>query len=77
MSSPSYEVTRIIDISDSIFLMAFTTSLQAQVVATISVFATSSFGEHSLISTVTVVQQVVNGKIPKSLRLFYVNSDQR
>lgn len=45
----------------SIFLMAFTTSLEGQVVLSLSVFATSSFNNHSLISTVYVVQGVVNG----------------
>lgn len=45
----------------SIFLMAFTTSLERQVASTISVLATSLFGEHSLISTVYVVQGVVYG----------------
>ncbi|KAG9236867.1 siderophore iron transporter-like protein [Amylocarpus encephaloides] len=43
----------------SIFLMAFTTSLEGQVVQSLSVFATSSFSKHSLISTVYVVQGVV------------------
>jgi hypothetical protein len=42
--------------------MAFTTSLEGQVVQSLSVFATSSFKSHSLISTVYVVQGVVNGK---------------
>ncbi len=46
----------------SIFLMAFTTSLEGQVVQSLSVFATSSFNNHSLISTVYVIQGVVNGK---------------
>ncbi|QSZ29992.1 hypothetical protein DSL72_004510 [Monilinia vaccinii-corymbosi] len=43
-----------------IFLIAFTTSLEGQVVASLAVFATSSFNNHSLISTVLVVQNVVN-----------------
>lgn len=38
-------------------MTAFTTSLKAQVVNILSVFVTSSFGEHSLISTVMVVQK--------------------
>ncbi|PVH80094.1 MFS general substrate transporter [Cadophora sp. DSE1049] len=47
----------------SIFLMAFSTSLEGQVVQSVSVFATSSFQTHSLISTVYVVQGVVNAVI--------------
>ncbi|TVY83694.1 Siderophore iron transporter mirC [Lachnellula suecica] len=47
----------------SIFLMAFSTSLEGQVVQSVAVFATSSFGQHSLISTVYVVQGVVNAVI--------------
>ncbi|KAB8291531.1 hypothetical protein EYC80_006333 [Monilinia laxa] len=46
-----------------IFLIAFTTSLEGQVVASLGVFATSSFNNHSLISTVLVVQNVVNAVI--------------
>jgi hypothetical protein len=41
--------------------MAFTTSLEAQVISSLSVYATSSFNNFSLISTVLVVQGVVNG----------------
>lgn len=44
-----------------IFLMAFCTSLEGQTVASLAVYATSSFSKHSLISTVLVVQNVVNG----------------
>ncbi|CZR66843.1 probable major facilitator protein MIRC (siderophore transporter) [Phialocephala subalpina] len=47
----------------SIFLMAFTVSLEQQTVLSLSVFATSSFKQHSLISTVYVVQGVVNAVI--------------
>jgi MFS family permease len=43
--------------------MAFTVSLEQQVVQSLSVFATSSFAKHSLISTVYVVQGVVNAVI--------------
>ncbi|KAJ8068056.1 hypothetical protein OCU04_003633 [Sclerotinia nivalis] len=43
----------------SIFLISFTTSLESQVVMSLSIFATSSFNNHSLISTVLVVQSVV------------------
>ncbi|PQE09180.1 siderophore iron transporter mirC protein [Rutstroemia sp. NJR-2017a BBW] len=46
-----------------IFLIAFSTSLEGQVVASLAVFATSSFNNHSLISTVLVVQGVVNAVI--------------
>ncbi|KAI6548737.1 hypothetical protein MCOR09_011675, partial [Pyricularia oryzae] len=42
-----------------IFLMAFSTSLEAQTTFSYSAFATSSFQSHSLLSTVTVVQSVV------------------
>ncbi|CAD6444946.1 1c296539-885c-419b-8c11-1f1b056d9e2f [Sclerotinia trifoliorum] len=42
-----------------IFLISFTTSLESQVVMSLSIFATSSFNNHSLISTVFVVQSVV------------------
>lgn len=41
--------------------MAFVTSLDGQTVASLSVYATSSFGMHSLISTVLVVLNIVNG----------------
>ncbi|PCG91911.1 Major facilitator superfamily domain, general substrate transporter [Penicillium occitanis (nom. inval.)] len=46
-----------------IFLMAFCTSLEGQTVASLAVYATSSFKKHSLISTVLVVQNVVNAVI--------------
>ncbi|TLS24439.1 hypothetical protein PpBr36_09020 [Pyricularia pennisetigena] len=42
-----------------IFLMAFSTSLEAQTTFALSAFATSSFQSHSLLSTVTVIQSVV------------------
>jgi hypothetical protein len=45
----------------SIFLMAFTTSLEAQVTYPLAAFAVSSFKKHSLLSTVYVVQNLVNG----------------
>lgn len=44
-----------------LFLMAFITSLEGQVTYSLTAFAVSSFNEHSLISTVYVVQGVVNG----------------
>lgn len=45
----------------SVFLMAFTTSLEGQVTYPLAAFAVSSFNHHSLLSTVYVVQNVVNG----------------
>lgn len=42
--------------------MAFCTSLESQTVMSLSAYATSAFSKHSLISTVLVVQNVVNGK---------------
>ncbi|KAK0711440.1 major facilitator superfamily domain-containing protein [Lasiosphaeris hirsuta] len=47
----------------SIFLMAFTTSLEGQVTYPLAAFAVSSFNNHSLLSTVYVVQNVVNAVI--------------
>ncbi|KAK3313517.1 siderophore iron transporter mirC [Apodospora peruviana] len=47
----------------SIFLMAFTTSLEGQVTYSLAAFAVSSFNNHSLLSTVYVVQNVVNAVI--------------
>lgn len=47
----------------SIFLMAFCTSLESQTVMSLSAYATSAFSKHSLISTVLVVQNVVNAVI--------------
>ena len=43
--------------------MAFCTSLEGQTVLSLSVYATSAFEHHSLISTVLVVQGVVNSVI--------------
>jgi hypothetical protein len=45
----------------SILLMAFTVSLEGQVTYSLAAFAVSSFSKHSLLSTVYVVQGVVNG----------------
>ncbi|KAK3692266.1 major facilitator superfamily domain-containing protein [Podospora appendiculata] len=47
----------------SILLMAFTTSLEGQVTYALAAFAVSSFNNHSLLSTVYVVQGVVNAVI--------------
>lgn len=47
--------------SRSIFLLAFCTSLEGQTTVNLTVYATSAFAEHSLVSTVLVVQGVVNG----------------
>jgi hypothetical protein len=54
---------------DRIFLMAFVTSLEGQTVWGLSVYATSSFSKHSLISTVLVVQGVVNGESYSQFRV--------
>ncbi|KAK4984267.1 hypothetical protein LTR50_006714 [Elasticomyces elasticus] len=42
-----------------LYLMAFATSLEGQTTVNLSVFATSAFSAHSLISTVLVIQGVV------------------
>lgn len=42
-----------------IYLMAFATSLEGQVTTNLTVYATSAFSAHSLVSTVTVVQSIV------------------
>ncbi|KAL2255321.1 hypothetical protein VTK26DRAFT_3609 [Humicola hyalothermophila] len=47
----------------SIFLMAFVLSLEGQVTYSLAAFAVSSFNNHSLLSTVYVVQGVVNAVI--------------
>ncbi|KAI9826331.1 MAG: hypothetical protein M1832_000248 [Thelocarpon impressellum] len=46
-----------------VFLMAFSTSLEGQTVASLSVYATSAFQSHSLIAVVLVVQGIVNAVI--------------
>ncbi|OAA54126.1 siderochrome-iron transporter [Niveomyces insectorum RCEF 264] len=46
-----------------LLLVAFTTSLEAQVTAPLAAFAVSSFQHHSLLSTVYVVQGVINAVI--------------
>ena len=52
---------RFTDTPISIFLLAICTSLESQTTINLTVFATSAFSKHSLVSTVLVVQQVVNG----------------
>ncbi|KAL2016542.1 hypothetical protein VTK56DRAFT_3399 [Thermocarpiscus australiensis] len=47
----------------SVFLMAFTLSLEQQVTYSLAAFAVSCFNNHSLLSTVYVVQGVVNAVI--------------
>ena len=48
--------------------MAFFQSLEIQTTSNLIAFATSAFSAHSLLSTVAVVQGVVNGeKIPLPL----------
>ncbi|KAL9104977.1 MAG: hypothetical protein Q9163_000149 [Psora crenata] len=46
-----------------IFLLAFCTSLEGQTTSNLTVYATSAFVQHSLVSTVFVVQGVVNAVI--------------
>ncbi|PGH26901.1 hypothetical protein AJ80_01484 [Polytolypa hystricis UAMH7299] len=46
-----------------IFLMACSTSLEGQTIQSLAAYATSSFSKHSLISTVLVVQNVINAVI--------------
>ncbi|KAI8293327.1 hypothetical protein K4K59_005794 [Colletotrichum sp. SAR11_240] len=46
-----------------IMLMAFTTSLEGQVTLPLLVYVTSSFRQHSLVSTVSVVQGVINAVV--------------
>ncbi|KAK2746075.1 hypothetical protein FQN57_003415 [Myotisia sp. PD_48] len=53
-----------------IFCMAFCTSLEGQTVLSLSAYATSSFSKHSLISTVLVVQGVVNAVIKPPMAKF-------
>jgi hypothetical protein len=43
-------------------LIANITSLEIQTTSNLTVYATSAFAAHSLVSTVTVVQGVVSGK---------------
>ncbi|VUC33960.1 unnamed protein product [Clonostachys rosea] len=47
----------------SIFLMAFVTSLEGQVINSLVVFVTSSFENHSMVSTINVVQGVINAVV--------------
>lgn len=46
-------------ISNSIALLAFATSLEAQTTNNLTIFATSAFSSHSLVATVGVIQAVV------------------
>jgi hypothetical protein len=46
----------------SLLLIANVTSLEGQVSSFMSTYATSNFSEHSLLSTIVVVQQVVSCK---------------
>ncbi|KAG7005405.1 hypothetical protein G7Y79_00020g049330 [Physcia stellaris] len=46
-----------------VYLLAFVTSLEGQTTVNLSVYATSSFLQHSLVATIYVVQQVVNAVI--------------
>ena len=57
--------------------MAFSTSLEGQAVSSLVPYATSSFSKHSLISTVLVVQNVVNGKFDSFIKEMVFCSDCR
>lgn len=46
-----------------LLLLAFFNSLETQTTLNLTVYATSAFAKHSLVSTVLVVQNVVNGKL--------------
>lgn len=43
--------------------MAFMTSLEGQVTGSVTLYVTSSFAQHSLVSTVNVVSSVILGKL--------------
>jgi hypothetical protein len=51
-------------------LMAFVTSLEGQVQTSLTVFVTSSFQSHSLVSTIGVVQGVINGSLSPAPLMF-------
>lgn len=48
---------------DSIFLLAISTSLEVQTTTNLTAYATSSYNDHSLVSTVSLVGSVVNSVI--------------
>ncbi|KAI9691419.1 MAG: hypothetical protein M1822_007490 [Bathelium mastoideum] len=51
-----------------LYLMAFSTSLEQQTTTNLTVYATSAFHEHSLVSTVAVIQGVIQGShLPSNL----------
>ena len=54
----------------SLYLLAFVTSQEQLTTANLTVYATSAFQKHSLVATVLVVQNVVNGKC--SYLLYYL-----
>ena len=56
-----------LNLFESILLMAFCVSLEGQTITSLSAYATSAFSKHSLISTVLVVQNVVNGALQSVL----------
>lgn len=62
LAAPRPQPSHPANLAQSIFLMAFCTSLEGQTVMSLSAYATSDFSKHSLISTVLVIQNVVNGK---------------
>lgn len=53
-----------LNLTCSLYLLAFVTSLEQLTTTNLTVYATSAFQEHSLVSTVLVVQGVVNGNYP-------------
>ena len=50
-----------------IMIMAIVNSLEGQVTISVTPFVTSSFQTHSLVSTIGVVQGVINGLFPLTL----------
>ena len=46
----------------SIFLLAASVSLESSTTSQLTIYATSAFNEHSLVASVLVVQQIVNGE---------------
>ena len=54
--------------------MAFVTSLDGQTVLSLSIYATSSFSQHSMLAIILVVQGIVNGPQPS---IFVVSSLRR
>ncbi|KAG8531583.1 uncharacterized protein KY384_003213 [Bacidia gigantensis] len=53
-----------------ILLLAFATSLEVQTTSNLTVYATSAFAAHSLVSTVLVVQSIVNAVVKAPMAKF-------